>query len=215
MKELEPCFHTKADELDKVYRQIKELLDEKAIHNSAGDYLHPVFGAGCITPVIMLIGEAPGKEEAASGIPFVGKAGRTLTDLLDMIGVSRDEIYISNTVKYRPWTKTERGYKNRTPSRAEIEDQLSLLKQEIEIVEPQILVTLGNTPLYAICRILGLKYEKIGTMHGKMYSGADCFLKLYPAYHPASCIYNRSLLQTLEDDMHVLSSIIEQNRIEA
>ncbi len=215
MKESEPCFHTKAGELEKTYRLMKEFLDKKAAQDNEGDYLQPVFGTGCITPVIMLIGEAPGKEEAASGVPFVGKAGKTLTNLLEMIGVSRNEIFISNTVKYRPWTKTEHGYKNRTPSKAEIEEGLSLLKQEIELVEPKILVTLGNTPLYAVCRILGFQFEKIGIMHGKIYSNADGSMQLYPAYHPASCIYNRSLIQTLEKDMQNLNSIIMENRIEA
>ena len=67
-----------------------------------GDYLNPVFGEGPLTPHLMLIGEAPGREEAAAGHPFVGKAGRQLNELLELAGIARGDVFVTNAVKFRP-----------------------------------------------------------------------------------------------------------------
>ena len=205
----EHCSQDKMRYLDQEYGLFAQQLIQYGEGREDGDFAHPVFGCGNITSDIMLIGEAPGKEEAALGAPFVGKAGKTLTYLLDLIDIDRENIYISNVVKFRPYTRTNHGYKNRTPNKKEIEKGLELLSKEIETVNPRVIVTLGNTPLYAVCRILGLKFETIGTMHGKLYSAEPGRIQLFPAYHPASCIYNRALEPVLEEDMMKLRTILK------
>ena len=208
MKESEYSSLHKAERLQKEYSDFRAILSEYEKEKAEGDYSHPVFGYGSITPVIMFVGEAPGREEAANGLPFVGKAGKTLSSLLEMIGLEREQVYISNVVKYRPWTHTEHGFKNRTPTKKEIETGLPLLEKEIEIIHPPIIVTLGNTPLYALCKIKNVSYDTVGKMHGKQYAIDNGLIILFPAYHPASCIYNRSLKKVLEEDMLVLNGII-------
>ena len=214
MNESELYSQDKSYLLDQEYRSYAETLLSYGQNRRDGDYLHPVFGSGNITSDIFMIGEAPGKEEASAGTPFVGKAGKTLNRLLSMIDVDRNEIYISNVVKYRPWTQTEHGFRNRTPSKNEIENGLALLSKEIKIIGSRFLVTLGNTPLYAVCKVLHIPYETIGAMHGKLYQAENSLTQIYPAYHPASCIYNRSLEKVLEEDMLNLRSILKGQRQE-
>ncbi len=213
MKESGLFSQDKSEFLEKEYRSYANYLMLYGENRRDGDFSHPVFGNGNITSDIFLIGEAPGREEASAGTPFVGKAGKTLNHLLSMINVDRNKIYISNVVKYRPWIQTDHGFKNRTPTKSEIENGLELLSKEIDIIKPRILVTLGNTPLYAVCMVMHIPYEKIGTMHGKLYQTGNGLTHLYPAYHPASCIYNRSLEKVLEEDMQNLRTILEEQRI--
>lgn len=111
-----------------------------------------VLGDGLwMEPRLMLIGEAPGEQEALQGRPFVGKAGSILKGFLDVLGLVREEIYISNVVKIRPTRQGPSGrLSNRAPTREEVQAFLPWLKQEIVTVAPKLLVTLGNTPLQAL-----------------------------------------------------------------
>ena len=92
-----------------------------------GDYLNPVFGEGPLTPHLMLIGEAPGREEAAAGHPFVGKAGRQLNELLELAGIARGDVFVTNAVKFRPIKRGARSVANRTPTAKELASGEELL----------------------------------------------------------------------------------------
>lgn len=161
-----------------------------------GELLMPVFGAGNPKAGIMLIGEAPGKAETEQGAPFVGKAGKTLSAFLEGAGFSRDSLFITNAVKYRPYRLNQSGGKaNRTPTRAELLAFRELLLWEIAAVSPKIVVTLGNSPLFSLTG-----RADIGACHGvleRLESGAA----LFPLYHPASLIYNPGLAKDYEKDM--------------
>ena len=102
-----------------------------------------VFGTGNINSKIMIIGEGPGAQEDAEGIPFVGRAGKLLDKMLKAIQLDRKKVYISNVVNYRPLS-------NRRPTEAEIERYLPYLKNHIDIIKPKILVLLGSTALNTI-----------------------------------------------------------------
>lgn len=163
-----------------------------------------VFGCGNSDgPKLMLIGEAPGEQEELKGIPFVGKAGKNLDELLALSGLDRGALYISNTVKFRPTRISKAGGTvNRTPTRKEIEEGSAFLIEEIELVKPEVIATLGNTPLTAL---MG-KDMTIGSCHGVL---TECLgRKLMPLYHPAALIYNRSLRDTYEQDVIRLGKII-------
>lgn len=190
---------TKTDLLQDLYQTEKKLLSEMTCLQN-GEYGLPVFGDGNPDSGIMFIGEAPGADETIQNRPFVGKAGKELDYLLSLSGVERSSVFVTNVVKYRPYNLKNNRKSNRTPSLKEIKMSLPLLEKEIRIIAPGIVATLGNTPLKAIQMIYSLGNEKIGSMHGEPISTELGFI-LFPLYHPASVIYNRSLENTLNDDI--------------
>ena len=172
----------------------------------AGDYAHPVFGEGDPACGVVLIGEAPGREEAESGRPFVGKAGRQLDALLDSAGIDRERVYVTNAVKYRPVKRGERSVKNRTPGREELAEALPLVREQLAVLRPRVIVTLGNTPLNALLTVAGVPVQTVGALHGAAFPIRLAYgdAALFPLYHPASAIYNPSLLPVLRADAAAL-----------
>ncbi len=155
-----------------------------------------VHGEGRIGARVMLIGEAPGEQETLQGRPFVGKAGKNLDEFLELAGLDRSELYVSNTVKFRPTRISDAGrIVNRPPTQEEIKLFLPWLKREIEMVAPEVVVTLGNVPLKA----LHDRRTVIGDVHGQLLDVDG--MRLYPMYHPASMIYNRSLRDVYREDV--------------
>ena len=157
-----------------------------------------VFGDGNTDhPPLMLIGEAPGEQETLKRRPFVGKAGKNLDGFLELMGMERQEIYVSNVVKIRPTARGASGrVRNRAPSKEEIALFLPFLMKEIDLVVPRALVTLGNVPLRALT---GDK-STIGDMHGAWHTAVNG-LPLFALYHPAAIIYRRELLSVYEQDV--------------
>ena len=193
-----------------------ERINELKLKYSA-DLEHPVFGEGCeVSPLIMFIGEAPGREEAECGRPFVGKAGKQLDEMLDLAGIKREEAFVTNAVKYRPTNIKNGRASNRTPTEPEIVDGLSLLKFEIETVDPVIIATLGNVPLSAVSRLIRGRIDpmKVGERHGCAMQAAigGAVRRLFPLYHPAACIYRRELRPVLEKDLKALGRYAEELR---
>lgn len=161
-----------------------------------------VFGEGPVNPVLMLIGEAPGEQETLQGRPFVGKAGKNLDRFLELAGLVREEIYISNAVKIRPTKVSKTGrMSNRPPTKEEIELFRPWLMREIAEICPKMIATLGNVPLGAVT---GSK-QTIGQVHGSVIPAGETGLPLFALYHPASLIYNRSLESVYEHDVRELA----------
>ncbi len=147
-------------------------------------------------PRLMWIGEAPGEEEARQGVPFVGKAGANLDSFLGKLGVKRNAVYITNVVKFRPAVSGPTGRThNRPPTAREIDLFRPWLFEEIALVDPKCIVTLGNTPLQAL---LG-KGALVGQLHGKWQQWRG--IKLYVMYHPAAIIYRRELADVCQNDI--------------
>ncbi|MGI6152474.1 MAG: uracil-DNA glycosylase [Christensenellaceae bacterium] len=167
-----------------------------------------VFGGGSMKSGILLIGEAPGKDEVKQGRPFVGQAGKNLDGFLDILGLPREDIYITNVCKFRPCKTSEKGtVSNRPPTQKEITEAIPFLQEEIGILQPKTIVTLGNTPLRAV---LDDKSASIGVFHGKTTQtqvGGQAY-RLFALYHPASIIYNRSLKEVYEKDLYALKSAL-------
>ncbi|MBQ7846614.1 MAG: uracil-DNA glycosylase [Clostridia bacterium] len=167
-----------------------------------------VFGEGRADhPPIMLIGEAPGEQETLQGRPFVGKAGKNLDAFLEVVGLRREDIYISNVVKVRPTKVSPKGsVSNRPPNREELALFTPYLYEEILLVQPKMIVTLGNVALKAL---LG-KEAVIGDHHGQVtraqVQGQP--FQVFPLYHPASIIYNRSLTEIYQQDLQKLKTVI-------
>lgn len=160
-----------------------------------------VFGNGNVESDIVFIGEAPGKNEDLKGIPFVGAAGKFLDEMLAGIGKKREDIYITNIVKYRPPN-------NRDPKPEEKEACNLWLINEIKIISPKLIVFLGR---HAMTRFFPA--EKISDLHGKllilntMEFGKQAFL---PLYHPAAAQYNGSMRKTLIKDFNKIPKALKK-----
>ncbi len=155
-----------------------------------------VFGTGSPKADIVFIGEAPGKNEDLQGEPFVGAAGKFLNEMLDGIGLKREDIYITNIVKYRP-------PHNRDPLPEEKEAFLPFLQEQIAIIKPKLIVTLGRHSMDVL--LPGLKISQV---HGqpKRYKG-QVYL---PLFHPAAALYNGGMRQTLVEDFSLIPAILEK-----
>jgi uracil-DNA glycosylase len=154
-------------------------------------------GEGPASARIMFVGEGPGQNEDEQGRPFVGAAGKLLTELLESIGLTRSEVFITNIVKCRPPS-------NRAPRKLEVEACNSYLKKQISIIKPRIVCALG-TP--AITTLLGDEYSATRA-HGKPVSKAG--LTILPLYHPAAALYDASLRSVLESDFRTLKNLLEE-----
>ena len=184
----------------------QELL--AAVETSAYQTKTIVFGEGAENPALMMIGEAPGGDEEKQGRPFVGKAGKNLSAFLEVVGLKREEIYISNVVKLRPTKESPKTGKavNRPPSAEEIAFFLPYLLEEIQVIAPKVVVTLGNVPLKAVT---GERKTVIGDYHGKPTPLADG-RTLFALYHPAAVIYNRALQATYDEDLLALKAFLQK-----
>jgi len=156
-----------------------------------GTATQAVLGSGSANAETLFIGEAPGKKEDAQGIPFIGSAGKFLNELLTSIQLRREDIYITNAVKYRP-------PENRDPLPDEIAACRDWLIEEIRIINPQIIIPLGRHAMNHF-----LPDEKISEAHGRIFQIPIDGLgmkKILPLYHPAAALYNGSLRATLIQD---------------
>jgi DNA polymerase len=173
-----------------------------------------VFGDGNTDSRIVLVGEAPGRTEVEQGKPFVGQAGKNLEEFINILGIAREDIYITNVVKFRPVRyNPDTGLEsNRAPNKEEIEVSMDFIEQELSIVNPKLVASLGNIALKCI-----LKDDRatIGIMHGSSvnvkFAGSE--FVLFPLYHPASIIYNRALKDVYLQDLHKLRNYMKKERL--
>ncbi len=180
--------------LAQLYEEINACQDcELAKHRTK-----VVPGEGADDASLLFIGEAPGWHEDQQGRPFVGPAGQFLEQLLTSIGLRREEVYIANVVKCRP-------PQNREPLPAEIQACRKWLDRQIEIVQPQMIITLGR---FSLARYF--PNESISKIHGKprKVKGVIC----YPMYHPAAALHQGSLRRTIEMDMLKIPQILAQGK---
>jgi len=169
-----------------------------------------VFGEGSLNARVVLVGEAPGAKEIELRRPFVGQAGKNLDEFLDTVGLKREDIYITNVVKIRPYRinkKTDRKV-NRPPNKREIEKYSKYLFKELKIIKPNIIVTLGNVPLKTLLNDSNIKISEV---HGLPHIKDDKVI--FPLYHPAAVIYNKSLRDTYFEDLIKLKEYIKKNNI--
>lgn len=157
-------------------------------------------GTGSASAKILLIGEAPGKNEDEQGLPFVGAAGKFLNEMLASIGLAREDIYITNVVKYRPPN-------NRDPLPEEVADCWPWLREQVALIDPMLIVTLGRHSLERC-----VPGRKISQDHGKVFQGAFPDLGeryFYALYHPAAALYNGSMRATLMEDFKRIPKVLE------
>jgi DNA polymerase len=180
--------------------QIKaDILKNNICPDLAREATNLVMGDGNVDADILLIGEAPGKNEDLSGLPFVGAAGRFLDEMLSGVGISRNDIYITNIVKYRPPG-------NRDPLTDEKKAFWPYLVRQLDVIKPQVVVTLGRHSMEYF-----LPNQKISMIHGqpKRIAFGEQKLVIVPLYHPAAALYNGGMRNTLIEDFNKLPKIID------
>jgi DNA polymerase len=155
-------------------------------------------GEGPINAQVVFIGEGPGQNEDELGRPFVGAAGKFLTELLESIGLKRSDVFITNIVKCRPPN-------NRAPRRSEIEACNPYLQSQIRLIRPTIVCPLG-TP--AITTVMGDEYSAT-KVHGRPLVRGK--VTILPMYHPAAALYDASLKETIFHDFKILKQLLENN----
>jgi len=197
--DLKPEALKKQKKLDKVKKNIsKELVCP--LKDAATSL---VFGKGNPDADLLIIGEAPGKNEDLQGLPFVGAAGKNLNKLLNTINLNLSDIYIANILKYRP-------PKNRDPTPAEIKNHTPYLIDQIKIIKPKVIATLGNFATKFVLSEFKVenmkKIEGISKLHGQPINLTIKNEKyiVIPLYHPAAMIYNRKLQKTIEQDIKII-----------
>ncbi len=148
-------------------------------------------GWGSETAKVMFLGEAPGKNEDIQGRPFVGQAGRILTEALAKVGWSREDVYITNLVKCRPPN-------NRDPQPPEVRSCRSYFEEELQHIGPLLVVLLGRHALAAVSPSLS-----ISKYHGKPFRKISQNQWYFPSYHPAATLYSHTLRATFEADIAI------------
>jgi len=154
-----------------------------------------VFGMGYPAADLVFVGEAPGRDEDLQGKPFVGAAGQLLTKIINAIGLSRNEVYITNVVKCRPPG-------NRNPKPEEIESCMPFLMRELEIIKPKVICALGSIAAHSLLNT----DQSITKIRGRFYEFGQS--KLMPTFHPAYLLRNEKAKRAVWEDMQMIQAEI-------
>lgn len=164
-------------------------------------------GEGSPVSEVLFVGEAPGRQEDIQGRPFVGPAGKLLTELIKSIGLEREDVFITNLVKCRPPN-------NRDPLPMEIDTCTSnYLLDQLKIIRPRIVVSLGRHSTRFFLSQMGRPFKSILRTRGKIYTGAieGVEIKLLPTIHPAAALYDPALKDLLDEDFGKLSALLRKS----
>lgn len=172
-----------------------DMLEHNVCADLAKTATNIVPGEGNPDADIVFIGEAPGRNEDLTGKPFIGAAGKVLSQLLEEIGLKRDDVFITSIVKFRPPN-------NRDPKPAEKEESWPYLLRQLRVIEPKLVVTLGRHSMGYF-----VPNQSIAQVHGKLIEGGEW--PVLPVYHPAAALYNRSTLAVLQDDFAALAAALK------
>ncbi len=195
----------KFDKMKEIRDRVLHLRESPLYEYRVQNKYFPVVGEGSHVAHIMFIGEAPGKNEAETARPFCGKSGKVLDEMLESISLNRSDVYITNIVKDRP-------PENRDPSEDEIKIYAPFLDEQIDIIQPKVIATLGRFSMAYVMNKLGLsdKLGQIGEIHGKEFVAKTHYgsVTIIPLYHPAVALYNGSNKDALVQDFQVLKKYI-------
>jgi uracil-DNA glycosylase family 4 len=195
---------SKAAQLKRIEKDVENLTESPLYKYRRKEGYKAVLGKGNPEAHIMLIGEAPGKQEAVRGEPFVGAAGRMLDELLESVGLERSEMYITNIVKDRP-------PENRAPQREEIKIYAPLLRRQIKVIQPSVIVTLGRFAMEFILAEFKMpeQGQSITALHGQPLQAEAPYgpITVLPLFHPAVAFYRRDQKEILKSDFLLLREL--------
>jgi uracil-DNA glycosylase family 4 len=185
----------KPEPMEKLDAQIKKC----ALCRLSESRTNAVPGSGNVEdPVVVFVGEGPGRNEDLQGIPFVGAGGKLLNELLSNAGLEREKVYITNIVKCRP-------PKNRKPKPDEVETCTShYLVKQLELLKPKLICTLGATAMEYFTG-----ETKMSENHGKLVRTEKTAIPVLPTYHPASIFHKRPLKEVLQSDLKKIPELLK------
>ena len=192
--------------LEQIRDEVWNLKESPLYQERVDNQTLPVIGEGSHNAQLMFVGEAPGRNEAKTGRPFCGTAGKILDELLTSAGIKREEVYITNIVKDRPPS-------NRDPLPEEIAIYGPFLDRQINIIQPLAIVTLGRFSMNYIMERFNLEnsLKSISQLHGQILEAKTSYgtIKIAIMYHPAAAIYNPKTKETLQKDFQILTSLVQ------
>lgn len=198
---------SKPAQLKRIAKEVENLTDSPLYKLRLKEGYHAVVGKGNPDARIMLIGEAPGKQEALRGEPFVGSAGRMLDQMLESVGLKRDQVYITNILKDRP-------PENRAPQKQEVKLYTPFLRRQINIIQPGVIVTLGRFAMDFILAEFDMpeKGRSISELHGQPLPASAPYgpITVVPLFHPAVAFYRQDQKEILKNDFLVLREQIKK-----
>lgn len=196
----------RTEQLREIKDKIVNLKESPLYEYRTENGYYPVIGQGNHFADIMFIGEAPGKNEAETGRPFCGASGRVLDELLEHIELKREDVYVTNIVKDRPPN-------NRDPRKAEIELYAPFLEQQVDIIQPNVIATLGRFSMEFILKRYNAPEakQKISQLHGTVIKVKTGYgeASVVPLFHPAAALYNPGQKDTLKADFQVLKQFVD------
>ena len=157
-----------------------------------------VFGVGNPNADLMFVGEAPGRDEDIQGIPFVGRAGQKLTQIIEAIGLKRDDVYIANVIKCRP-------PENRNPEPDEVDKCEPFLFRQVDTIKPKVIVALGTFAARSLLKTM----DPISRLRGRVYDYRGA--KLVPTFHPAFLLRNPNCRREVWEDMKKVRALLNEN----
>lgn len=187
------------DDLEALY---KAYLKDNRFDHLRKQNINFVPGCGPLQPVLMIIGEAPGRMENARRVPFVGRSGINLNNLMEDVGIDPYNVFQTNVVKY--WPQEEHGTKTRTPTEEEVDVSREYLLKEIDIVEPTIIGLCGRSAIQALFP----QFTNVFEHHGKLLDG-----KFVPLYHPAVISYNPQKKHSVREGFTKLKAYMDARRV--
>jgi len=185
---------------------VNEILSCKKcdLHKTKTNYVPGVGNEGA---EIVFVGEAPGRDEDLQGEPFVGAAGKLLTEMLASIGLRREDVYITNILKCRPPN-------NRDPAPDEIEKCGDYLVRQLDVIKPNVIVCLGRFAAQFIFNLIGLQFTTISRVKGKVYEVERWGKKIgvVALYHPAAVLYKPQLREEYENDFRKIGELCKRKQ---
>ena len=157
-----------------------------------------VFGVGNPNADLMFVGEAPGRDEDIQGIPFVGRAGQKLTQIIEAIGLKRDDVYIANVIKCRP-------PENRNPEPDEVDKCEPFLFRQVDTIKPKVIVALGTFAARSLLKTM----DPISRLRGRVYDYRGA--KLVPTFHPAFLLRNPNCRREVWEDMKKVRALLSED----
>lgn len=195
-------MESREDLLKKINDELLNLKKSPLYSYRTENKYFPVIGEGSHDAKIMFVGEAPGRNEAKTGRPFCGTAGKVLDNLLEHVGIKRADVYITNIVKDRP-------QQNRDPLPDEIKIYGPFLDRQIDIIQPKVIAALGRYSMGYILDKFNLSHEKkaISQLHGKIFEAQASYghIKIACLYHPCVAVYNPQKIGELKKDFEILT----------
>lgn len=199
---------SKKDKLRQIKQELENLKELPLYEYRQKHDYQPVLGEGNVDAEIVFIGEAPGENEAKTGRPFCGAAGRILDKLLESAAIDREDVYITNIVNDRPPG-------NRDPKPEEIKLYSPFLMRLINVIEPKVLAPLGRFAMNFLMKHYGLQdeLERISLLHGKVFKAEteDFEVKIMPLFHPAVGLYQATKVPQMKNDFQKLAELAACN----